>query len=211
MLAAGTGERFGKPKQFVNLTKAERLVDRAARTAAAVCEYVVLVLPADFPWDGPSVDQIAVGGPNRLASVAAGLAVLPPDFEYVLIHDAAHPLASADLGERLMTRLADGDADGVVPLLSAVDVIKRRMPDGRLETIGRDGLGAAQVPMAFRRTALAKAHRDGSGSSGLREDSELLESTGATLVSIEGEVTNVHIVDQASLEAARLLARDAPG
>ena len=41
-------------------------------------------------------------------------------------------------------------------LVEAVDVVKRRRPDGSAETLGRADLGLAQMPMGFRRAALLR-------------------------------------------------------
>ena len=42
------------------------------------------------------------GGATRDASVRAGLAVLPPEIDRVLIHDAARPLVTTALVERVL-------------------------------------------------------------------------------------------------------------
>ncbi len=206
-MAAGSGSRYGKPKQFEFLTSDERLVDQAVRTASAASNYVVLVLPAETDWTGAQVDQIVWGGSTRLASVAAGLEVVPRGFEWILIHDAAHPLASQALFAALIERLSDSNepADAVVPVLDAVDLVKRRRLDGTLLTIGRENLGAAQVPMAFRHSSLAKAHAAADRPDGIREDSELLEHFGYRVVGIPGEVGNIHIIDATSIQLARRL------
>ena len=40
------------------------------------------------------VTALVAGGPTRQASVAAGLRALPPQPEYVVVHDAARPLVA---------------------------------------------------------------------------------------------------------------------
>ncbi|MDQ1431985.1 MAG: 2-C-methyl-D-erythritol 4-phosphate cytidylyltransferase, partial [Actinomycetota bacterium] len=96
IVAAGWGERFGGPKQFSDLGGA-RLVDHAIATAAEVCDAVVLVVPDATDWQGADVDALVTGGASRAESVRAGLAAVPISAEVIVVHDAARPLATADL------------------------------------------------------------------------------------------------------------------
>jgi len=54
VVAAGRGDRFGAPKQFLELA-GTRLVDRAVDACVDACDAVVVVLPADVAWDGRPV------------------------------------------------------------------------------------------------------------------------------------------------------------
>ena len=82
LLAGGSGQRFGSLKQFDSLAGV-RVIDRAARTAAAACDGVVAVLPADSlaTADGqiPDATVVVAGGSTRSESVRAGLAAIPSD------------------------------------------------------------------------------------------------------------------------------------
>lgn len=203
VLAAGSGQRFGSLKQFLELVDGERLVDRAVAVAASVAEHVVVVLPAGVAWDGQPVTAWGAGGPDRSSSVGAGLALLAEGVDVVLVHDAAHPLATVEQARSAVEAVVAG-ADAAVPFLDAVDVVKRRAGDGAVLTVGRDGLGMCQVPMAFRRDALIRARQL---TRPCYEDSELLEQSGGRVVPVPGDPVNVHVVDQRSLEVARVLAK----
>jgi 2-C-methyl-D-erythritol 4-phosphate cytidylyltransferase len=201
--AAGSGARFGAEKQFVALAGSERLVDAAVSTSRAVAGWVGVILPAGRHWDGAAVDDACAGGASRYESLLAGLARVPRSVEVLLVHSASHPLATVALAGAVLAAVAAG-ADGAVPVLDAVDVVKRHRGDGTITTVGRQGLGLAQSPMAFRREALDRAFdavADGV------EESQLVEAIGGRVVAVAGEVTNVHVVDQASLEMVRALAR----
>lgn len=206
VLAAGSGQRFGGRKQYAELAPGERLVDRAVAVAVAVADEVVVVVEPGVRWAGPPVSAVGAGGADRSASVAAGLALLSPAVDVVLIHDAAHPLASTELARRVVDAVRAG-ADGVVPFVEAVDVVKRRRPDGSAETLGRADLGLAQMPMGFRRAALLRARA--AADVPAYEDSELVEATGGRVVLIPGEPANLHVVDPATLAIVQRLA--APG
>ena len=203
VLAAGSGARFGEPKQFLELLPGRRLVDVAVATLGDVVDWLTVILPADRRWDGPPVDAAVAGGDSRLDSVRRGLAALPDSIEIVVIGDAAHPLASAASARAAIAALDDPAVDAAVPWLEAVDVLKERSADGALRTVGRDGIGTAQVPVAFRLETLRRVHVgvvDG------WEDTQLIERAGGRVVAVAGDPRNVHVVDAASLEVARALA-----
>lgn len=210
VLAAGSAERFGEAKQFLEVAPNIRLVDDAVDTALAVTDSVVVVLPPGLTWDGRDVAATIPGGSTRLDSVAAGLVAIPPDTEVVVVHDAAHPLASAEMFHDLIAAISAG-ADAAVPMLPLADVVKRTEDDGRLATVGRDDLGMAQVPMAFAAGALRSAHAGGAAHQW--EDSMLIEESGGRVVAVEGSSWNIHVVTGEDLAMARILraARESGG
>ena len=197
---------MGSRKQFLELAPGERVVDRVVATCRAVASWVGVVLPADTAWDGAPVDAVIPGGADRLASVAAGLAAVPPEARIVVVHSASHPLASTDLADRLIAAVEAG-ADGAVPWLESVDVIKRRDGDGSLVPVGREGYGTVQVPMVWARSVLDRALAElaASGATAI-EESAAVQAIGGLVVAVPGELTNLHVTDPASLEAIRRLA-----
>lgn len=213
VLAGGGGNRFGGLKQFAELG-GQTLLERVVRLAGKCCDGVVVVLPAaqaqDERYAGPG--QItAIGGATRAESVRSGLAALPADVEAVVITDAAHPLASIALYERVIAAVKDG-ADGALPGLPLADAIKRLKPDdvtpppgaGTLlglagATTPAGGSVSAQMPMAFRLDALRGAHaRIGDAV----EDSAMVTADGGRVVIVPGEPTNVHVTTPAELAIA---------
>lgn len=220
LLAGGAGSRFGPsrvPKQFQPLDYRRRLVDAALETIRAVSDVVVLVLPGGTlpdgsPWDGSPVDSIAAAGTDRLGSVRSGLGALQgldTDWghpcDVVLVHDAAHPLASAATARSVVDAVVAG-ADAAVPWLPVFDVVKKLRPDGSLETAGRDGLGQAQTPHAFNGDRLRSIHASPTGSDAW-EDTQLIEESGGRVVGVEGDPGNIHVVTPNDLDLARRLAR----
>jgi len=141
--------------------------------------------------------------------VRSGLAALPPHAEIVVITDAAHPLASATLYERVIAAVRAG-ADGALPGLPLADAIKRLEPVGDLgpqptllgvagATTAAGGNVSAQMPMAFQLTALRDAHtRIGDAV----EDSAMVSAAGGRVVVVPGEPTNVHVTTPAELAIA---------
>src|SRR5690606_38068036 len=64
VVGGGTGERFGRPKQYEDLGGGERVIDRSRRVAESVSEGVVVVVP---PSDAEREGGVP-GGPTRSAS-----------------------------------------------------------------------------------------------------------------------------------------------
>jgi 2-C-methyl-D-erythritol 4-phosphate cytidylyltransferase len=206
VLAAGASSRMGPEpgtrKQFLELTAGERIVDRVIATCRSAAGWVAVVVPPGQAWEGPPVDAVVDGGADRWTSVAVGVAAVPAEAGIVVVHSASHPLATAPLVRRLVTAV-EGGADGAVPVLPAVDTIKRCNPDGTLTTIGRDGLAASQAPMAYRRAVLDRAL----AAAGVQiEESAAVEAVGGRVIAVDGELTNLHVTDSSSLAVVRHLA-----
>jgi 2-C-methyl-D-erythritol 4-phosphate cytidylyltransferase len=211
VVAGGAGRRFGRLKQFSDL--AGRPVLEWAVQACRPCSAgVVLVLPAP-PTEGTEVldphgaDLVVPGGGTRADSVRCGLTAVPDEAEVIVVHDAARPLASADLFAAVIAAVGDGGADGAVPGMRPSDTIKTVDESGQVTgTLDRDRLVAVQTPQAFRAGVLRRAH-DGTPVAGATDDAMLVESMGGTVQVVPGEVGNLKITDPDDLVAAeRLLA-----
>jgi 2-C-methyl-D-erythritol 4-phosphate cytidylyltransferase len=202
VVAAGRGDRFGAAKQFAAVGGA-RLVDRAVDACRAVCDEVVVVVPAGTEWAGSPVDAVVPGGAARSDSVRAGLGALRCDADIVIVHDAARPLASRALFDAVIDAVRAG-ADAAVPGVVVTDTLKRVDGTRVVETVDRDGLVAVQTPQAFRAEALRAAHAGGGDAT---DDAALVEAAGGTVVVVPGEVTNFKVTEPADLERAAALLR----
>lgn len=206
VVAGGEGRRFGGHKQFAELA-GRRVLDWAVSAAAQVADGVVVVLPPSMLADdaarpaallsGPGAPITVAGGPTRSASVRAGLAAVPNEAAYVIVHDAARPFASVALFEAVLAAVRNG-SDGAVCGLPVTDTIKRRRPDGGLETLDRSELVAVQTPQAFRAEALREAHRDAHDAT---DDAALVEAIGGLVVFVLGEATNAKLTAPEDLAA----------
>ena len=206
IVAAGQGERFGAPKQFLAVGE-QRLVDRAVAVAGAACDEVVLVLPEGRVWDGAPVAAIVAGGRTRSESVRAGLAAVASDAEIAVVHDAARPLATPELFELVIDAVRAG-ADAAVPALPVADTLKRVAGDRVVGTVDRDGLVAVQTPQAFRVAALRAAH---AGDSDATDDAALVEAVGGTVVVVGGDPRNVKVTNVADVAVVEALLEALPG
>ncbi|MEY2449832.1 MAG: 2-C-methyl-D-erythritol 4-phosphate cytidylyltransferase [Acidimicrobiaceae bacterium] len=198
-MAAGSGARFGKPKQYETLGN-RRVVDWSLFIARELSDHVVLVVPAENVDDNePLADVVVAGGSTRSASVRAGLAAVPKEVTHVLVHDAARPVPVTDVWRRVLDALEQG-ADAVVPAVPVTDTLRER--DGA--TVDRERFVAVQTPQGFRTAVLRAAHEkelDGT------DDASLAEAIGAKVVLVDGDPTNIKITDESHLAMAELLVR----
>lgn len=200
-MGGGGGQRFGRPKQYELLVGAERVIDRSRAVAERATDGVVVVVPPD---DAEREGGVA-GGATRSDSVRAGLDALPHDepIDIVCVHDAARPLASEALYERVVGAVRNG-ADAAVPGVQVTDTIKVVDGDGRvIDTPERSTLTAVQTPQAFRLDALRRAHAAGGDAT---DDAGLVERAGGRVVVVAGEDDNRKITVPDDLERARELA-----
>jgi 2-C-methyl-D-erythritol 4-phosphate cytidylyltransferase len=200
VVAAGRGDRFGAPKQFCDLA-GTTVVDRSVAVASAVCDGVVVVLPAGASWDGPPVAAAVAGGDTRSASVRAGLAAVPADADVVVVHDAARPLATAALYDAVVAAVRAG-ADGAVPAVAVGDTVKQVDGARVVGTLDRGSLVTVQTPQAFRAERLRAAH---DAASDATDDAALLEAAGACVVCVPGDATNIKITTPSDVVVARAL------
>lgn len=200
VVAGGSGQRFGRPKQYESLG-AERVLDRSVRIARQVSAGVVVVVPApDVAAEGG-----VAGGATRSESVRNGLAAVPDDATVVCVHDAARPFASPDLYRAVVAAVSAG-ADAAVPGVAVTDTIKQvDAASVVVATPERASLVAVQTPQAFRASVLRSAHAAGGEGT---DDAALVEAAGGRVVVVPGESTNRKITEPADLDWARdLVAR----
>ena len=200
LVAAGSGERFGKPKALVELDGVA-LIQHSANAFASIPHRVAVVREAD----GITLDgwTLVGGGARRRDSVANGLAALPPEVNSVLIHDAARPLVDADLV--LRTIVASRVHNAVVPAIPVTDTIKQ-VADGIVrQTLDRSSLVAVQTPQAFRRELLERALA--SSPEDATDEAGLVEALGEPVHVIPGSSRNLKITVPEDLFVAETLRR----
>ena len=136
------------------------------------------------------------GGERRQDSVRAGLDAMAEFDGVVLVHDAARPLVSDAVVERLVGPLRNG-FDGAVPALAVADTLKR-VEDGVVaETVPREGLVRAQTPQAFLAPSLRKAFAG--QIAGATDCASLVEQSGGRVAVVEGDPRLLKITTQADL------------
>jgi 2-C-methyl-D-erythritol 4-phosphate cytidylyltransferase len=199
VVAAGSGARFGGPKQFSMLGD-RRVLDWSVETASSSSTGVVVVLPAaDAEREGG-----VAGGETRSESVRCGLAAVPADATIICVHDAARPFASAHLYREVIMQVHAG-AEGAIPALPVTDTIKQvNSQNIVIATPDRSLLVAVQTPQAFRASVLRAAHASSPEGT---DDATLVEAMGKHVVVVAGEAINRKLTAPEDLEWARAMAR----
>ena len=142
------------------------------------------------------VTACVAGGETRTDSVRAGLREVPGEALVVLVHDAARPLLSDDVVERVLAPLSEG-WDGAIPGLPVADTLQRTAADGRiLETVPRDGLWAVQTPQAFLGHMLRRGY---AGAVAATDCAALVEAAGGRVKVVEGDPRLLKVTTSADL------------
>jgi 2-C-methyl-D-erythritol 4-phosphate cytidylyltransferase len=210
LVAGGSGQRLGEdvPKAFVTVAGRTLLEHAAARFVAhPSVTTVVVVAPADHLAEAVRLTGLPVvaGGATRQASVAAGLAAVGSDVDFVLVHDVARPFVPDHVVTAVVEALVRG-ADAVVPVVAIHDTVRRVGADGALAgLVDRSTLAAVQTPQGFRRTVLAEAHAQAGGEIAT-DDAGLVEALGRRVVAVAGADQSFKITTPGDLARAEAAA-----
>ncbi|MBN2642430.1 MAG: 2-C-methyl-D-erythritol 4-phosphate cytidylyltransferase [Victivallales bacterium] len=106
----------------------------------------------------PHLDiKVVPGGPTRCHSVRNGLNALPERIEYVAIHDAARPLATAEILKKCLEEARK--YDGAIAGRPLTDTIKKTSSDQTIAaTVCRADLWGVETPQVFQLNKLRKAY-----------------------------------------------------
>lgn len=159
------------------------------------------------------IRALVEGGKERQDSVYQGLQRLPQDTDLVAVHDAARPLLTAELLDRVVAAAEKvGAAVAAVPVQ---DTIKRGNEQGLVEsTLVREGLWAAQTPQVFRREWLVEAYTKGRARGWqVTDDASLVEKCGYPVKLVLGDYNNIKVTTPTDLILATILlaTRESPG
>ena len=222
IVAAGRGSRLGAPDKVLLPLAGQPMLAHVLQTVsrARCVDSVVLVIgehtrvPAEVlvqAGDWPQPVTIVVGGERRQDSVAAGVEMVPPDADVIILHDAARPLADPDLFDRCAVAAAiAGAAIAAVPV---ADTLKRVESDRVIGTVSREAVWAAQTPQAFRRELLVEALRNPvARTATFTDEAGLFEALGLTVAVVPGSARNLKVTRAADVDLAEaLLAQRCPG
>ncbi len=219
--AAGRSQRFRDPSykkvfaplanKAVWLHSAERFLNRSD-----VIQTILVISPEDresFQMKfGANIAFMGVevidGGAERADSVAAALARVKPEADFVCVHDAARPcLCDAWVDQIFEAAEKTGAAIFAVPLAGTV---KRVGPNHRIvETVPRDGLWEAQTPQVFRRQLLldAYAKRDGFQAT---DEAQMVERFGHPVTVVPGSPINLKITTKEDQRLAEHVMKALP-
>jgi 2-C-methyl-D-erythritol 4-phosphate cytidylyltransferase len=217
VLAAGAGTRVGAGVNKVLLPlHGLPVVAWSVRTTLGlpdVRRVVVVARPGEedalgealAPHLGDREVLMVTGGETRHGSEWQALRVLADEIDdgligVVAVHDAARPLADADLFERTLT--AARETGGAIPVVAVEHVVTR---DGSALPSG--ALAGVQTPQAFRAADLLAAYREAErdGFTGTDTASCLERYTDVDIAAVPSSPGNLKITNPWDLELAEAL------
>ena len=213
VVAAGRSERMGFDKLWEDLNGRPVLAWSVAAIAHSRPDRLAVVTA---PESVERVDRllreagiqgaVVQGGARRRDSVAAGVSALP-EVEWLVVHDAARPFASADLIERGLDAARNSGA--AVPALPLADTVKRVDGSRVIQTLDRSVLRAIQTPQVFKRSllawALSASHED------VTDEAALIESLGGIVYTFQGQPDNFKLTYPDDLQLMReIISRRQP-
>jgi 2-C-methyl-D-erythritol 4-phosphate cytidylyltransferase len=200
--AAGLGIRLTDPGGQAGYPKALRqlggasLMEHAVQAIAAVADEVVIAAPVDrldtvqrlldeVAYREDLTVKVVAGGATRQESVGLALRALGPAIDFVLVHDAARPLAPPAMIRRVVGALAAG-AMAVAPTLPVADSLRELGPDGVSRPVDRSRIVGVQTPQGFVRRVLTQAHGEPSVLDAT-DDATLVERLGVRVTLVDGD------------------------
>lgn len=229
VLAAGSGSRMNaeEKKQFMELEGLPVLCYsiRAFEENPAVDQIILVTGQEDLDRalqicireKFGKVKNIVSGGEQRFQSVYNGLMALPPETDYVLIHDAARPMLSQEIIRNCIKGAVMKRA--CVAAVKEKNTIKRADAEGySLETLDRSELYEVQTPQAFSYRLILEAYYKlkktiedyKADVSKITDDAVIVENmTDCRVAFVEGDTRNLKITTPEDLIIVRALIRDA--
>ena len=208
--AAGKGARFGSNKALYVLKDKPILIwSLLPFERNAAIEKIIVTTPAgesDQSYrqvcSAENLKKVSflAGGETRFDSVRnAFLSIRCSDQDVVLIHDAARPLLSTQLLNRVLdAALAHGSA---LPVISIAETVKEVEKEQVVRTISRERLFLAQTPQGFRARILADAYSK-IKEQNITDEAMLVELAGYSIHIVPGERENLKITDPQDIKIA---------
>ena len=221
--AAGKGERFGgsQKKTFARLNgrpvflrSIELFISRQD-----VCQTILVVGPEDFDQVKSEFGanfgfmgiRLVKGGERRCDSVAAALAVVADEADFVAVHDAARPCLASDQIDAVFAEAIKTQA--AILAAPLVGTIKRVAESGVVEaTVSRTGLFEAQTPQVFKKTLLVEAYDKlgDEAKNDITDDAQVVELTGHPVTIVICNTINLKITTKADLTLAQFVIKARP-
>ena len=212
LLAAGSGKRMQgvvEDKILTHLAGSPLFAHSAkAFLKSGVADLYVVVYRdqrqmLELSAYAPTPSLLVHGGKERQDSVMNALSVLPPDIDYVFIHDCARPLIQVETIKQLHAVVRKCNA--VVLAHRVTDTIKEKhIPKGsklaRLKTIDRSKLWAMETPQVFSRKLIVKGYaKIASKKKTVTDDTAALDAIGHPVAILENEFPNPKLTKPSDL------------
>ncbi len=212
ILAAGRAVRMGGADKVLADLAGEPVLCHSLRAFSSVAGITSIVVAASREnmlavqkiCEGfPKVTDIVEGGAEREGSVAAALDRVRA--RYTLTHDAARPLVTREVIERVLRALETSPA--AVPGVPVRDTVKVVRGGEVMSTPKRDTLIAAQTPQGFDTAVLRGAIAKVGDLSRFTDECSIVEAAGVPVRVVEGDQRNIKITFPSDMELVEALIK----
>ena len=165
IVAAGSSRRMGFDKLLTPLF-GKPVLQHSIETflnSSEVSEVIVICPQERFnqlslPFSQKPVFRVD-GGSDRHDSVAAGLARLSPDTDYVSVHDGARPQITCQQITRVFQAALTNQSAASARRIT--ETVKRATPEGIVtESVNRENLWLMETPQIFKASLLLDAYAE---------------------------------------------------
>ncbi|MCQ2559586.1 MAG: 2-C-methyl-D-erythritol 4-phosphate cytidylyltransferase [Clostridia bacterium] len=155
-------------------------------------------------WGFAKVQAVCLGGNCRQESVARGLAKIPEEADFILIHDAARPLVSSKNILDLLAYLPKYQAVSLaMPVKDTIKIVDQE--NFAKETPARQNLWLTQTPQGFEAGMLRKAYQQVEDLAAFTDDASIVETAGFRVKLVQGSYKNLKITTPEDLLIAEVL------
>ena len=124
-----------------------------------------------------------------------------------MVHDAARPLVSPALIERVLEGAVRWGS--TIPVVPVKDTLKEVLGDRVLGTVDRSKVRAVQTPQGFALPVLKKAFfKVGHRASALTDDAAVVEAAGGRVWTVEGDPLNFKVTTPEDMKRAKDLVKN---
>jgi 2-C-methyl-D-erythritol 4-phosphate cytidylyltransferase len=206
--AAGSSSRFGAGQnKLLSLLGGKPVIRWSVEAFLKREEVISLVIPCShravfaeiLPQDPRLI--FCEGGDCRARSVKNALKLASPQAQWIAVHDAARPLVSDELVDRVLEAAKEtGAAAPAMPVIPTIKQTQGPLPSKVVRTLPRQTLFALQTPQIIVNSRLIEAFESCPIPLGqVTDDTQLVELAGGEVVLVDGETRNIKITEQADL------------
>jgi len=149
--------------------------------------------------------SISPAGKSRQHTVASALEIIPPEYELILIHDAARPLATKKL---IKSMLSLSDQFGCIAPALAINGAVKRVKGKVISENFEDRLFVTQTPqLVYARPLRYAINRYKDRLDRFRDTAHLMSEFGVTVTTVSGEIPNIKITYLDDLRRAQMFVK----
>ncbi|MBR4911113.1 MAG: 2-C-methyl-D-erythritol 4-phosphate cytidylyltransferase [Clostridia bacterium] len=216
IVAAGSSSRMGgEDKQLISISGIPVIARTmlAFERSADISKIILVTRRESIPkmqllaekYMISKLTDIVEGGDTRQQSVMCGIARLGADDKKVLVSDGARPFVTGRMIKDCVCAL--DSHDGCLCAVKVNDTVKEVIDGAVRSTVDRSRLYLAQTPQGIT-VSLYKKAAVNTDISVFTDDVSVLESVGADVIAVEGDVRNIKITTPSDIALAEIYVKE---